>query len=160
LVDAVLGAAFESRDSRLPEALSGLDRDLVGAPVPYPRANCPQAWSSSALVQLVQIMLGLYPFAPLRTLTIVRPRLPAWLPELTLRGLRVGPATVDLQFERRPGGSAAWKVMDRRGSLLVIPGGPPDDPDGGSGLERLEFGVLRRLPGRLVRAGRIALGLR
>lgn len=160
LVDAAFAAAFLSPDGRLPEALSGHERYRVSAPVPYPKANSPQAWSASALIQLVQIMLGLYPFAPLHVLAIVRPRLPAWLPELTLRRLRVGTATVDLRFQRRPDGSADWSVASRRGRLLVVDAGPPDAADPGQGWERLEYGLLRRMPGRLVRAGRIALGLR
>ena len=160
LVDAVFAAAVQSPDHRLPEALSGHGRDRIAAPVPYPKANSPQAWSASALIQLVQIMLGLYPFAPLHMLAIVHPRLPRWLPELTLRRLRVGTATVDLHFQRRPDGSADWKVASRRGSLLVVGGGPPNAVDPGNGWEGLGYGLLRRMPGRLVRAGRIALGLR
>lgn len=160
LVDAIFAAAFQSPYGRLPEALSGHARDEFLAPVPYPRANSPQAWSASALIQLVQIMLGLYPYAPLHVLAIVRPRLPSWLPQLTLRRLRVGAATVDLRFERRPDGSADWSVVSRRGRLLVVSAGPPDVAYRGIGWERLEYGLLRRMPGRLVRAGRIALGHR
>jgi glycogen debranching enzyme len=160
LVDAMLAAAFRSRDCRLPEALTGHGRERVSAPVPYPQANSPQAWSASALIQLVQIMLGLYPFAPLHLLAIVRPRLPSWLPELMLRRLRVGAATVDLRFQRRPDGSASWSVVGRRGRILVVSAGPPSTVDPGYGWERLEYDLLRRMPGRLVRAGRIALGLR
>ncbi len=160
LAEGVFDAAFRSPESRLPEALSGHDRQEVAGPVPYPKANIPQAWSSSALIQLVQIMLGLYPFAPLHTLAIVRPRLPAWLPDLTLRGMRVGAASVDLQFKRRADGSARWKVVGRHGRLLVVGAGPPDPADDGMRLERLQYRFLRRMPGRLARAGRIALGLR
>jgi len=160
LIDGVLAAAFMGADGRLPEALSGHRRDVISAPVPYPQANSPQAWSASALVQLIQITLGLYPFAPLRVLAIVRPRLPPWLPELTLRRLRVGASTVDLRFRRRSDGSADWNVGSRRGRLLVVGAGPPNDADGGTGWERLEYGLVRRMPGRLARAGRIALGQR
>jgi glycogen debranching enzyme len=160
LVDAVFAAAFRSPDERLPEALSGHARDGAPTPIPYPKANSPQAWSASSLIQLVQIMLGLYPFAPLRLVAIVRPRLPSWLPELTIRGMQVGPATVDLRFRRRPDGSASWSVVGRRGRLLVVGAGPPTATEPGDAWERLEYALLRRVPGRLVRAGRIALGLR
>ena len=37
------------------------------------------------MVQLVQTMLGLYPFAPAHVLALVRPRLPEWLPAVTVR---------------------------------------------------------------------------
>jgi glycogen debranching enzyme len=158
LVDAVLGAAAACEGSRLPEVLSGHGSDEVASPVPYPRANSPQAWSASAVIQLVQVMLGLYPFAPLSVLAVVRPRLPAWLPELTLRRLRVGTATVDLHFERRPDGSARWRARTR-GRLVVIGAGPPNDVGGGGALEALEAAALRRAPGRLARAARIGIGL-
>jgi glycogen debranching enzyme len=157
LTDAMFEAAFASDNQRLPEALSGQPRAAVPAPVPYPQANSPQAWSASAVVQLVQIMLGLYPFAPLHVLAVVRPRLPAWLPELTLRRLRVAQAEVDLHFRRKEDGSASWRVVRRRGPLVVIGAGPPDDPRG-SILERLQYSAVDHAPGRLVRAARMALG--
>ena len=70
---------------------------------------------------------------------------------------RVGGATVDLQFRRRPDGSASWRVIRRHGPLLVVGAGPPDADDG-DWWERLEYGLLDRMPGRLSRAARIALG--
>jgi len=158
LADAVFEAAVASPDGRLAEALTGHARTDVPMPVPYPAANVPQAWSASALVQLVQIVLGLYPFAPLRVLAVVRPRLPAWVPELTVRGLRVGRASVDLRFRRRDDGSAAWAVIRRQGPLLVVGAGPPNDVGLGHPAERLELALLDRAPGRLARAARIALG--
>jgi glycogen debranching enzyme len=158
LVDAVFGAAAACPGDRLPEALTGHGPDEVPAPVPYPGANVPQAWSASALVQLVQITLGLYPFAPLGVLAVVRPRLPPWLPELTLHRLRVGRSTVDLQFERRPDGSARWRSRVH-GRLVVLGAGPPNDVGGGDALEALERAVLRHAPGRLARAARIGIGL-
>jgi glycogen debranching enzyme len=158
LAGAVFDAADRSPEGRLPEALSGHARSSVPSPIPYPEANSPQAWSASALVQLVQITLGIYPFAPLRALAVVRPRLPDWLPRLTLHDLRVGRASVGLRFDRRPDGSAAWRVVSRRGALMVVGAGPPDDVTGGTLLERLEYGAVRWAPGRLVRAARIALG--
>jgi len=107
---------------------------------------------------MVQIMLGLYPFAPLDLLGVVRPRLPAWLPELAVRGVRVGRGTVDLKFERRPDGSAQWK-SHTRGRVVVVGAGPPNDVGGGAALEALEREALRRAPGRLARAARIGIGL-
>jgi glycogen debranching enzyme len=156
LADGLLSAAAQSPGSRLPEALSGHPRRPGVEPVPYPAANSPQAWSASALVQMVQVTLGLYPFAPLGLLAVVRPRLPAWIPELTVRRLRVGRAVVDLRFVRRDDGSAAWRVTRRRGPLLVLPVGPPAGEAGGIG-EALQLTLVRHAPGRLGRALRIAL---
>ena len=161
LAGATLDAAAASPEGRLPEALAGHPREPGVGPAPYPGACAPQAWSASAVVQLVQVLLGLYPFAPLRVLAVIRPRLPAWLPAVTLRNLRVGRATIDLRFERRDDGSASYKVLRRTGALLLVPAGPPVDASGQPRpwLEELGRAALDRAPGRLVRAARIALAL-
>jgi glycogen debranching enzyme len=161
LATAIFDAARASPESRLPEAFGGQDRAGTSAPAMYPDANRPQAWSASAVVQILQILLGLYPFAPLGILGLVRPRLPEWVPEVTLRNLRVGDAELDLRFERRSDGSASHHVERQRGSLLIVPAGPPEDASGRPRpwLEALEQAALARMPGRLVRAARIAVGL-
>jgi glycogen debranching enzyme len=158
LVDGILCAAADSSDGRLPEALTGHARETVPAPIAYPEACSPQAWSASALVQTVQATLGIYPFAPLRILGVVRPRLPAWLPEVTIRGIRIGHAVVDLRFERRADGSARWRVVRLRGPLLVVPLAPPNDLESPRGLARLGSAVVDHIPGRLGQALRIGLG--
>ena len=161
LIEAQIEAASLMPDGRLPEAITGHRREPKVGPAPYPHACSPQAWSSSAIVQMVQLMLGLYPFAPLRTLSVIRPRLPAWLPELTLRRLRVGRAEVDLRFTRRKDGSASVKVLRKDGTLLVVPAGPPMDVSGRPRpwIEAVGRAAIERAPGRLVRAARIAVGL-
>ena len=102
LVTAQVRAASHFRGSRLPEAISGHGSDERPLPVAYPEANVPQAWSASATIQNAQILLGLYPFAPLNLLALVRPRLPAWLPTVTLRNLRVGDARVSCASSATP----------------------------------------------------------
>jgi len=161
LANAQLEAALASPGGRLPEALTGHRRAPKVGPTPYPNACAPQAWSASAVVQLVQVMLGLYPFAPLHVLSVIRPRLPAWLPEVTLRNLRVGRATVDLRFTRRKDGSASHKVLRKDGTLVIVPAGPPVDVSGKPRpfTEALGQAAIGRAPGRLVRAARIAIGL-
>jgi len=158
LAEAMFEAAALCPNNRLPEALSGHDRSTFPTPVSYPSANSPQAWSSSALVQLLQIMLGIYPFAPLGVLALVRPRLPAWLPVLTLRNLRIGKARVDLRFERGHDGNARHVVLAQEGPLRVISAGPPM-----AGVQSLSEGaknvLLQHAPGRLARAARIGIGL-
>jgi glycogen debranching enzyme len=158
IVEAQLAAAVASPGGRVPEAFSGHPRTAGLDPVPYPGANSPQAWSASAFVQLLQISLGLYPFAPLRMLAVVRPRLPEGVDEVVLRSVRVGPAAVDLRFRRRDDGSAEWSVLRRRGPLLVLPMWPPTaEPDGL--LEGLQQLGVRVAPGRLARAARLAFDL-
>jgi hypothetical protein len=104
-------------------------------------------------------MLGLYPFAPAGVLGLVRPRLPAWLPSVTVRGLRVGPATVTLRFEREADGSARHTVVDRVGDLHILEVPPPNAVAGDDGvIPRLLGWVLERAPGRTAAALRIAMG--
>jgi glycogen debranching enzyme len=158
LASGLVAAMAHCSGGRLPEALTGHDRDELDHPLAYPGGNSPQAWSASATIQLVQALLGLYPFAPAGLLALVRPRLPAWLPALTLRRLRVGDATVSIRFERNADGSAGHEVLEGDGHLLVVPA-PPPDAEGLGPLEGLASFGLAHAPGRLGRALRIALGL-
>jgi glycogen debranching enzyme len=105
---------------RLPEVLSGHARD-EDHPFPsvYPRTNWPQAWSSSALFCMLQALLGIYPYAPLKML-LLDPQLPAWLPEITLENLRVGQAATDIRFYREPNGRSSFEVLDKRGTLRIV----------------------------------------
>ncbi|HET9225552.1 MAG TPA: amylo-alpha-1,6-glucosidase, partial [Thermoanaerobaculia bacterium] len=105
---------------RLPEVFSGHPRD-AGHPFPaiYPQANSPQAWSASAAICLVQALLGIYPYAPLKML-LVDPHLPEWLPEITVRRLRVGEASADIRFFRKEDGRSDWELLDQKGTLHVL----------------------------------------
>lgn len=100
---------------RLPELFSGHARDDAHPfPALYPNACSPQAWSASTTFALVQSMLGLYPYAPLNLL-IVDPHLPDWLPEVTVRDLRVGSARVTIRFRE-----GSWEVLEKEGKLHVL----------------------------------------
>ena len=105
---------------RLPELFGGHPRDDEH-PFPgiYPNANPLQAWSSSSVFALLQALLGLYPYAPLKLL-VIDPHLPDWLPELTLRDLRVGKASVTIRFRRRADGRTTYRIVERTGTLHVV----------------------------------------
>lgn len=104
---------------RLPECFSGHPRDAIHPfPALYPKTNWPQAWSASSLFSIMQAMLGIYPYAPLHML-LLDPRLPEWLPEITLRNLRIGRATVAIRFYRN-GKRTHFDVLDKRGKLHVL----------------------------------------
>ncbi|MGC4880175.1 amylo-alpha-1,6-glucosidase [Micromonospora sp. DT43] len=53
--------AAEQFDHRLPEALSGYDRERLLFAVPYPTACSPQAWAAGTPLALVRALLGLNP---------------------------------------------------------------------------------------------------
>ena len=100
---------------RLPELFGGHPRDAAHPfPAMYPNANSPQAWSASATFSLLQALLGLYPYAPLNLL-VVDPHLPDWLPEITIRDLRVGAAKVTIRFHGN-----SWDVVEKEGTLHVV----------------------------------------
>jgi hypothetical protein len=130
----------------LPELFSGHPRtNDQPFPALYPQGNSPQAWSASALFVILQALLGLYPYAPLRTL-LLDPNLPSWLPNVTVRGLRVGEAAVDLQFRRRTDGRTDYRVLDTRGRLHVVRQPSPWSLTAGAG-ERIRDILESLLPG-------------
>ncbi len=105
--------------SRTPECVGGYARDELAHPGAYPRANRPQAWNQSVWPVVMQCLLGLVPFAPMRLL-LVDPVLPPWLPELSVRGLRVGDATVTLNFRRAADGASHHEIVEQTGELRII----------------------------------------
>jgi hypothetical protein len=158
LMTGMFAAAGHCHRCRLPEVLAGHDRSDTGVPTTYPNAKSPQAWSASATISLVQHAAGLLPFAPNRMLGLVRPSLPAWLPELTLRRVRVGDARVDLRFERQRDGSTAHEVLATDGRVRVSQVPPPNAEPQGLG-ERTARAMMTVAPGRTAKAGRIAAGI-
>lgn len=109
----LIEAAGAFPQERLPELFCGDERS-EGVPVKYPVACSPQAWAAAAPIALVQAMLGLEPSAAEGVLRL-RPALPVWLGRLSLQGLRVGGARVDLEVT--PAGVSATVT---EGELQVI----------------------------------------
>lgn len=66
---------------------------------------------------VIQALLGLRPFAPTNVL-MIDPHLPDWLPDLRLKGLRVGGAVVDLHVWRHRE-HTKWDAQVRSGRLHV-----------------------------------------
>jgi glycogen debranching enzyme len=82
---------------QLPELYAGTQRDASSFPVQYLGANVPQGWAAGSIFSLLQAMLGFQPDAPNQRL-YVDPFLPEWMPELTVRDLRVGARSFDIRF--------------------------------------------------------------
>jgi glycogen debranching enzyme len=161
LVTGIFDAVAHFRSYRLPEALGGHGREETPVPTVYPLSNAPQAWSASAIVMLVQTLLGIYPFAPAHVVALVRPQLPEWLPAVTIRNIRVGDATASIRFERGRDGRTAFDVIDKSGRLFIVEMPPPQEvnPLGRSWDEAARTWLLERAPGRLASALRLALGV-
>lgn len=105
---------------RLPELYAGIERSPGSFPVQYRGANVPQAWAAASVFQLLQAMLGLHADAPHGRL-FVDPALPDWLRDVTLRGVDVGKATLDLRFWRE-GEQSRWEILRCEGEVVVSEG--------------------------------------
>lgn len=113
----VITAASYFTSYRLPELYAGIARSPNGFPVQYLGANVPQAWAAGSIFHFVQAMLGIQADAPRNTLT-VDPNLPDWLPDVTLRGLKVATSAVDIRFWRE-GSKTRWDVLSQQGNVAV-----------------------------------------
>jgi glycogen debranching enzyme len=85
--------------NQLPELYTALEGSESNFPVQYLGANVPQAWAAGSVFMLTQALLGFLPDAP-RNKLYVDPSLPAWLPDLTVRDLRIGKHQIDIRFWR------------------------------------------------------------
>jgi glycogen debranching enzyme len=122
VIRAIFDAARRFAAYRLPEIFAGVRRKgkKTDFPALYPAgANLPQAWASGSVFQMIQTMLGLRADAPHQRL-YVHPTLPAWLPDLTLQHLRVGPCLFTLHFWRE-GERSLWEVVQMTADQGVAP---------------------------------------
>jgi glycogen debranching enzyme len=110
------GSYFENY--RLPEVYAGITQEPGAFPVQYAQANVPQAWAAGSIFHLLQAILGIQADAPNGRL-YVDPDLPTWLPDITLRQLSIGNATVDLRFWREHD-RTHWAADVRSGEIEVI----------------------------------------
>jgi glycogen debranching enzyme len=117
---ALNDAAGGLRGHRLPELYAGVERGPDERhPVRYPVACSPQAWAAAAMPYALMSLLGLEPDALEHRLRIVGPRLPARVDRLSLEGVRVGQAIVDLNFLRASDDNVGVTWTVRRGPLIV-----------------------------------------
>jgi glycogen debranching enzyme len=117
---ALHDAAGGLRAHRLPELYAGLQRGADERhPVRYPVACSPQAWAAAAMPYALVSLLGLQPDALKHRLQIADPRLPAGVDRLSLDGVRVGQAIVDLNFLRTSDDNVGVTWTVRQGPLLV-----------------------------------------
>ncbi|WP_327313105.1 glycogen debranching N-terminal domain-containing protein [Streptomyces sp. NBC_01235] len=94
LIEGILDAA-PAFDYRLPELWGGDTRADTPAPVPYPAACRPQAWSAASAIALMTALTGLEPDVPAGRLHL-RPTGPLPVGALTLQGLTVGGGRLDV----------------------------------------------------------------
>jgi glycogen debranching enzyme len=98
--EAITRAAGYFAMDQMPELYAGTQRKSSNFPVQYVGANVPQGWAAGSIFSLLQAMLGFQPDAPNKIL-YVDPALPDWMPELTVRDLRIASLTFDIRFARK-----------------------------------------------------------
>jgi glycogen debranching enzyme len=103
---------------RLPELFCGFRREKGRGPTLYPVACAPQAWASATPFTLLEATLGLEFDSVRGEIRLRNPRLPAFLNEVVLRELRLGPSSVDLRV-RRHGDEVSLEVLQTRGRIQV-----------------------------------------
>jgi glycogen debranching enzyme len=103
--------------NRLPELYAGVKREPGTFPVQYLGANVPQAWAAGSVFHLLRAILGLDADAKSKKL-YVDPALPRWLPDITLRKLGVGKASVDIRFWRE-GETTRHELLAAEGEISV-----------------------------------------
>jgi glycogen debranching enzyme len=101
---------------RLPELVCGFPRRRGQGPTFYPVACVPQAWSAASPLALLQACLGLG-FDPVtRTVSFDRPVMPSFTDRITLRGLSVGGARLDVLLQGH-GDAVSATVLARSGDI-------------------------------------------
>lgn len=104
---------------RLPELFCGFPRQPGEAPVAYPVACLPQAWSAGAVFMMLQACLGLRVDGWKGEIHVDRPRLPIGIDSLTVRRLGVGGTAVDVHF-RRDGDRVACFLDERHEGMAPL----------------------------------------
>ncbi|HEX5999560.1 MAG TPA: amylo-alpha-1,6-glucosidase [Hyphomicrobiaceae bacterium] len=87
-------------DRRIPELFCGFRRRTGRGPTLYPAACSPQAWAAATPFLLVKSMLGLTFEPERRCIRLVRPRLPEFVGDVTVRNLSLGGASADFILHR------------------------------------------------------------
>jgi glycogen debranching enzyme len=118
----IAASLFEASDHlelhRLPELFCGFDRRPGEGPTLYPVACSPQAWSVGSPYLLLEACLGLSVRGTERAVSFRRPFLPDFLEAVTVQGLAVGTASLDLRISGR-GPEVAIQVLRRTGDVAV-----------------------------------------
>jgi len=116
LFSAMFDAATHMDLRRLPELFCGFQRQRQRGPTLYPVACTPQAWASAVPFALLAASLGFEFDTHKAEIRLRDPRLPPFLEEITIRGLRLGRSEADLRI-RRSSGSVELDVVRSKGAI-------------------------------------------
>jgi glycogen debranching enzyme len=103
---------------RLPELFCGFQRARSRGPTLYPVACSPQAWASATPFTLLEASLGLEFDPRAGEIRLRNPYLPAFLDEVVVRNLRLGPSSFDLRV-RRHRGDVSVEMLRSQGRIRL-----------------------------------------
>jgi glycogen debranching enzyme len=118
VMTAMIEAAAEFPDHRLPEVFAGYSRDVGPFPVEYPTASSPQAWACGSSMLMLRAALGLEPEVGTRTVR-ADPHLPAPATELMMRGFTAFDRTFDVRISDGRATVTATAGPTTRGALAL-----------------------------------------
>lgn len=116
--DALMRAAVYMDHRRIPELYCGFRRRPGRGPTLYPAACSPQAWASGAPFHMLQALLGLEFDHAAREIRLVRPFVPPFVGDVTLRNVRLADASVDFVV-RQHGDAISLQVLRVQGDVRV-----------------------------------------
>jgi glycogen debranching enzyme len=119
LLVSLFDAAVFFRRRRLPELFCGFFREPGEAPVEYPVACLPQAWSAAAVFLLLSACLGLSVKGSPPEIRFTQPSLPPSISRVQINNLIVGESAVDLALNRLKQ-DVAVEVVRKDGRVTVI----------------------------------------
>lgn len=117
LMKEMFEVAQSQADFRLPELYCGFKRKNGSSPISYPVSCSPQAWAAGSMFSLLHLCLNLQADAMNKKLNIIEPVLPDWLENVTIKGLCVGQARVDLSIS---GQMSFCRVLAKTGNVKIV----------------------------------------
>ncbi|WP_280772005.1 amylo-alpha-1,6-glucosidase [Salipaludibacillus daqingensis] len=115
-MEGLIHSADSFEYDRLPELFCGYE--AKGKAVNYPVACSPQAWAAGTPLLFVQAMLGLFPNALDKTITI-NPLLPDGVDELKIENMRIGDGQLSLMVKKSDGHHDI-KIMNNSTAFEII----------------------------------------
>ena len=119
LLGALYDASLHFDLRRMPELFCGFRPRPHEGPTLYPVACAPQAWAAGSVFLMLQACLGLDVDACHRQIVLDRPVLPPSIPRLSVRGLEVGDACVDLVVDNHPE-DISVQLVRRDGDVSIV----------------------------------------
>jgi glycogen debranching enzyme len=117
MFDGLFSAATYMDLRRLPELFCGFQRQRQRGPTLYPVACAPQAWASAVPFALLDASLGFEFDVQKMEIRLRDPRLPPFVDQITIKGLRLGSSEGDLRIRRRSSDDVALDVIHSKGTI-------------------------------------------